>query len=162
MDYINTNIITKSLKSLLTSSNRKISPAEPSTEFNMSANKHIHTSEKITTTSDKITHAPSRPPHQQKIAMLSASVSVETRSTEEQSKVPNHRPQKPTYTHSHRFTDHRRSALQNSDERLSARQLRRMKRRLFLEAVNSTNQSIHKISPRNSIRISKRRSTGRE
>jgi len=164
MDYINTNIITKSLKSLLTSSNRKISPAVPSTEFNMS-DKHIHTSEKITTTSEKITHAPPRPPHQQKIAMLSASVSVETRSTEEQSKVPNHRPQKPTYTHSHHHHHHlfndRRSALQNSDERLSARQLRRMKRRLFLEAVNSTNQSIHKISPRNSIRISKR-STGRE
>ena len=143
MDYINTNIITKSLKSLLTS-NRKISPAVPSTESNMSVKKHTDTSEKIVATPQyekKISHAPPRPSHQQKVAMSSAPVSVETRSTEEQSKVPHSRPQKP-----------------------SARQLRRMKRRLFLEAVNSTNQPINrnKLSPRNSMRISKRRSTGRE
>ena len=144
MDYINTNIITKSLKSLLSSSNRKISPAVPSTP----------PSEK------SITHAPP----QQKVATLSTPVSEETTSTEDQSKVPNHRPQKPTYTHSHRFTDRRHSALQNIDERLSARKLRKIKRRLFLEAVNSTNQPINrnKLSPRNSMRISKRRSTGRE
>jgi len=156
MDYINTNIITKSLKSLLTSSNRKISPAVPSTEF--------HVKIVASPPSEKnISHAPPRQSHQQKIAMLPASVSaVETRLIEDQSKVPHSRPQKPTYTHSHRFTD-RRSSLQNSDERLSARQLRKMKRRLFLEAVNSVNQPIHnKISPRNSMRISKRRSTGRE
>ena len=96
--------------------------------------------------------------------MLSAPVSVETRSTEEQSKVPNHRPQKPTYNSHHRFTYRRHSELQNSDERLSVRKLRRMKRRLFLEAVNSVNQPIHrnKLSPHNSMRITKRRSIGRE
>ena len=144
MDYINTNIITKSLKSLLSSSHRKILPTVPSTESNMSKKKHTYTSEKIVATPQyekKISHAPPRPSHQQKVAMSSAPVSVETRSTEEQSKVPHSRPQKP-----------------------SARQLRRMKRRLFLEAVNSTNQPIHrnKLSPHNSMRISKRRSTGRE
>jgi len=158
MDYINTNIITKSLKSLRPLQtgryhlqNHPQNPTCPVQKRSQQRPKRTYP------------HAPPRPSHQQKIATLSTPVSVETRSIEEQSKVPNHRPQKPTYTHS-RFTDRRHSAFQNSDERMSSRQLRRMKRRLFLEAVNSSNQPIqhNKISPRNSMRLSKRRSTGRE
>ena len=52
--------------------------------------------------------------------------------------------------------DRRNTLMQQSEERISARTLRRIKRRLFLEAVNSDHllctESLHK-SPRNSARL---------
>lgn len=85
------------------------------------------------------------------------------------------RPQKPVHRHSGSIgtschptsagTADRRALLQkNEDKRMSARNLRKIKRRLFLEAVNSDQPSRIK-SPRNSIlqdAAGKKKRTGRE